>query len=318
MKELSLIFLMSLITLFNSCSSSSRRYPGLDSMLDYYCYHHGDFPNSLEELERFSTLGIYDSAFIDTLLTTTSHLNEDIKMIEWVRDDCFPCNHLLISIHGDTIAYRTNNNRFYSLDDLIYWYTYCYGTLPTSSDALLSFMNSFLEATKFKRLWKHDSRSWEYDRLTVQNFKKCKDNGLLNLLTTDDSMLIVVRDDTIANWSSCEAGNSFCHILPCDIVLFHPRFYDCNGSFSFCDDSISESFSNGIKALRYGRGEALHGGINGWHIIRFHIDNGLHPLCAEDDVILDTKWCNELVSFAKSFSEEHGFGEIIFATPIFD
>ena len=321
MKTLNVILLLSII-LLGSCSFcrkiDSGYYSGLESMLDYYYYHYGDYPNSLEELEEYSTLGLYDSAFLDTLFTTTRHLKEDIETIEWLNDDCFPNSHLLILKGNDTLIYRINDNRFTSLDEIIELYTCSYGSLPPSPDALLTFMDAYIEATKYKQDWKHDSRRWEYDNLTVRNFQKCKDNGLLNWSTLDDGLLIIVKGDTIADWSSEETGNSLCNISPNDVWFFYPRFYDYNGNFIFCDNKSSEDFAVKIRDLRYGRGEGLPGGINGWHIIRFTSGKGLQALCPEDEVNLNTRWCLELGSLVKSFSEEHNIGEIIFITPIFE
>lgn len=294
-----------------SCSSSrlniEKEGSGLNTMIDYYYYHFGDFPSSLDALEVFSNLHLYDSSFIDTAKITICNLKKNKNTIAWQLDDTFPQNHLLITQNKDTLAFRINENRFPSLDDFIYSYTDCYGVFPSNACDLIAFRKAALKVTKFMQFW-------EYDSLTVQNLQKCLDLGILSWSVSEKGLIIKVHDDTLSNWSSNNQRNAFCYKTPEDAFYFSPRFFDSDNIYVFCDNDLYNDFRHHIRELYHLMNESNEA-VGCWHFLIYTKERGLESLCENVDISTNNTWEAKVVEYVGSFAEENNFSKIIFSCP---
>lgn len=298
-----------LLVLCNKCQINNvEDFYGLNTMLDYYFYHYGDYPSSLDELEEFSNLNLYDTSFVDTANTTLLSLKKNTSAIIWQHDDTFPINHLLIKKNKDTIAYRINDNRFPSLDDFIYSYTDCYGVFPADANSFLVFRKAALKVTKKMQFW-------EYDSLTIRNLQKCQDMGVLSWKVANNNLVIKVYDDTIAYWSGDNRLNGFCYKSSEEVYIFSPRFFDSDGVYAFCDDSLYDGFRNKIIELYYNGLNGSNDRLKCWTFIQYTRDRGFESLCNDVELTTNDAWDKILFEYVSSFAENYNFSKIIFACP---
>ncbi len=298
------------VLLFASCNTcriiGKEKLYGLNTMLDYYYYHFGDYPSTMSDLIDFSNLQFYDSSFLDTAIVTIQYLKQNRDEIIWQLDDAFPNNHLLIMKNNDTISYRINSNRFPSIDDFIVSYTDCYGELPSDANSLIAFRKAALNSTRYMQFW-------QYDSLTICNFQKCQDLGVLSWLVSDKKLVIKVFDDTIADWSGDKQQNGFCYTLPGEICYFSPRFFDCNDIYVFCDEIIYEDFRHQIGELYRNTDDS----IRQWRFIQYTKSHGIESLCNDVDISTNNAWNKTVLEFVSFFAEKNGFSRIIFSCPGF-
>lgn len=301
-----------IMMLFTSCSSNQisidEQFYGLNTMLDYYYYHYCDYPSSFNELEKFSNLNLYDSSFIDTANVTIHNLKKNENKIVWQLNDAFPISHLLITINTDTIVFRSNENRFPSLDDFISSYTDCYGEFPSTVSGFIAFRKAALNVTKHMQFW-------EYDSLTILNLQKCNDLGLLSWSVTEKDFIIKIHNDTIANWSTQNQINGFCYKSLEEAYIFSPRFFDNEGVYAFCDDNLYDAFRQKIRELYYTSSNGLSNSAGLWYFLKYTEEGGLESLCNDVDTTLDNKWNRTLFEFVSTFAEENDFSIILFACP---
>lgn len=297
---------------FASCimcqMNEKEEFCGLNIMLDYYYYHYCDYPSSLNELEDFSRLNLFESSFIDTANLTLRNLKKNKKEIVWQLDDAFPVSHLIITNNTDTIVFRANDNRFPSLDDFISSYLDCYGEFPSTFSGFIAFRKTALNVTKHMQFW-------EYDSLTISNLQKCQDMGILSWNVTDNNLVVKIYDDTIANWSGDNRQNGFCYKLPGEVYFFSPRFFDSTGVYAFCDDSLYDVFRNNIRDLYYNNLNESNDRLEHWTFIQYTRDRGFEFLCKDVDLSTNDAWDKIVFDYVSSFAEKHNFSKIIFACP---
>lgn len=311
-KAAKLIFVTLIAFQLTSCMANPKdkeeKYPGLNVMLDYYYNYHGDYPANLTEFKQYTQDAWFCTQFIDTLVMTLRELENDSDDISWQKDDDFPQNHLLIMRFDDTLAYRINEHRFPSIDDFINSYTHCYGEYPLMLDDLVAFETEALKVTKHSPFWKYDS-------LTVGNLRTCQELGILLWSMSDDGLLIKVRNDTIADWKPSEGKNGFCYIPSDEIVFFSPCFYNQNGVYTFCEDTIIDVFKNSLRNLRvkYCKNQD----ITGWCLLKYTKEHGIFHLCNNADVPLETDWFIAVGDYVRDFATQKGFSSIIFSCPYY-
>lgn len=281
---------------------------GLNTMLDYYYYHYCDYPSSLEELEDFANLNLYDSSFVDTANATIYNLKKNEKAIVWQLIDTFPINQLLITKGEDTLAYRVNDNRFPSLDNFIESYIDCYGEFPYNINGFIAFRKAALNVTKHMQFR-------EYDSLTIRNLQKCQHMGVLSWNITDNNLVVKVYDDTIANWSGDNRQNGFCYKLPGEVYFFSPRFFDSDGVYVFCDDSLYDGFRHKIRDLYYNDLSGSNERLEHWTFIQYTRDRCFESLCNDVDLSTNEAWNKIVFEYVSSFAENYNFSRIIFACP---
>lgn len=315
MKEIRTSFFALIMLLLASCSSNrmnkDEHFYGLNTMLDYYYYHYCDYPSSIKELEDFANLNLYDSSFVDTANVTIYNLKKNEKAIVWQLNDSFPINQLLITKGEETLAYRVNDNRFPSLDNFIESYIDCYGVFPYTINGFIAFRKTALDVTKHLQFW-------EYDSLTVHNLQKCQDLDILTLSVAENYFILKVYDDTIAYWSCRNQQNGFCYQTPERVYFFSPRFFDSDGVYAFCDDSLYDVFRNNIRDLYYNNLNGSNDRLEHWTFIQYTRDRGFEFLCKDVDLSTNDAWDKIVFDYVSSFAEKHNFSKIIFACPSFE
>lgn len=313
-KAVSTISSFLFVLLFASCSTcqmvGKEKLYGLDTMLDYYYFHFGDYPSLLDELIAFSDLKLYDSSFLDSANMTIQCLKQNRDEIIWQFDDAFPNSHLLIINNNDTIAYRVNDNRFPSLDGFIYSYTDCYGELPFTASDLIAFRKAALKATRYMQYW-------QYDSLTIRNLQKCQDMGILYWSVVGKELIITVNDDVIADWSDNTQQNGFCYTLPKEVYYFSPRFFDSNGVYVFCDKIIYDDFRHHIRDLYHKELDKTDNEMGQWGILQYTRDKGLESLCSDVNLSINNAWNKMVFEYVSLFAEKNNYSKIIFSCPCF-
>lgn len=297
------------LTLMVSCEKkhppTKENISGIETFLDRYFEKNLDYPPSLEDLLLFCQSDNYlIQTMGDRYNTTMLFLTKNKKNISWVLDDGFVNEQLLILKKRDTLAYRINDRRFPCGYEYLTSYENCYLTDPRTPEDFISFIEDSF--SKADTLWKPD----KCDSITLMNFIKCKERGILKWVWNNDDFHIIVNADTIC---SRQPAFTVCGKKDYYPQSRRPRFFDRDGYYLAVSEESVTSFFSGIQNISREFHRANY--EDNVHLMEFNIKTGLHCFCENDSFENTSKWFISLEHYLRTYADENSIGKIIFAVP---
>lgn len=292
-----------------SCSQkpNKEQIAQISFFLDQYYNYYYDYPITLDVFVEFcgERLPYSNSSIRDEYQIAQSFLEKN--RITWSIDDKnYPIQELTIICKDDTIIHKYDSIVFPCLDRLIDLYMDIYFEYPKSLENLVKHYNA---------IQRYQQDFWPTqvcDSVTILGLKKCQSKNILDWEWDEGNLLVMVRNDTVGYW----LNYSQCDLLPYDIITFHSRFYDSEGTGFFPSEETNQHFKLGIRELGKCQNQINEGGISGWLLIRYNKTEGLSPLCECDSVDLKTDYYLDMSAYLKRYTAEHGLSAIVFSAPV--